>query len=218
MVHHHYVLAIYVALVSCAATVQIRSTETKLDAVRTILYAGQNEGPVCAFDNKCGDIREFDSKEDAHLAKYEVVHCGPCANCSTWNDMELQYSTRKNLAAKAQKCGIKTMGGGIDGLQKCLETDIGWTEECARCWAEDIFCTKNFCTFIYLQSLMTNQLGNFKVSPDAITSTTCEEAHCEAGDGYFVQCSGSNRRRMNIVSGIARPDTEQCQIVDVDDW
>ena len=31
-------LAIYVALVSCAATVQIRSTETKLDAVRTILY------------------------------------------------------------------------------------------------------------------------------------------------------------------------------------
>ena len=60
----------------------------------TVTTAGQNEGPVCAFDNKCGDIREFDSKEDAHLANYEVAHCGPCANCSTWNDMELQYSTR----------------------------------------------------------------------------------------------------------------------------
>ena len=66
---------------------------------------------------------------------------------------------------------------------------------------------------------MTNQLGNFKVSPDTITSATCEEANCEAGNpGHFVRCSGSNRRRMNIVSDIARPAIEQCQIVGVDDW
>ncbi len=66
---------------------------------------------------------------------------------------------------------------------------------------------------------MTNQLGNFKVSPDTITSATCEEAKCEAGNpGHFVRCSGSNRRRMNIVSDIARPAMEQCQVVGVDDW
>ena len=137
-------LALYVAVVACAATVQIRSTKARLPAVREQLYAHQNEGPVCAFDDKCGDILEFENKEEAHLANYSVAHCGPCAleGCSTWNDMELQYSTKTFLSEKAQQCGIKTLGGGVDELQKCLQEDIGWTEGCARCWADDIFCTK----------------------------------------------------------------------------
>ena len=59
--------------------------------------AHQNDGPVCAFDKKCGHIREFASKEDAHSANYSIAHCGPCAFCSTWNDMEVQYSTRVSL-------------------------------------------------------------------------------------------------------------------------
>ncbi|KAL9188112.1 hypothetical protein ACHAXT_006490 [Thalassiosira profunda] len=212
-------LAIYAALVACAATTQIRITKSKLPFVREVLYAHQNEGPVCAFDEKCGDIQDFGGREEAHLANYSVAHCGKCGYCSTWNDLELQYSTRHNLAEMAQECGMKTMFQGIDGLQQCLETDIGWTSNCARCWAEDIYCTKRWCIFIYLQSRMTNQLGNFEVDPNSITSATCEEANCEAGNpGHFVQCSGSNRRRMNITSDIARPPDEQCQIVDVADW
>ncbi len=59
--------------------------------------AHQNDGPVCAFDKKYGNIREFASKEDAHLANYSIAHCGPCAFCSTWNDMEVLYSTRVSL-------------------------------------------------------------------------------------------------------------------------
>ena len=73
--------------------------------------------------------------------------------------------------------------------------------------------------FIFLQSNMNNQIANFNVSPDTITTATCEEANCEAGNpGDFVRCSGSTRRRMNIVSDIPRPAEEHCQIVDVDDW
>ena len=66
------------------------------------------------------------------------------------------------------------------------------------------------------QSQITNQLANFEVNPDAITSATCEEANCEAGNpGHFVRCSGSTRRRMNIVSDIERPESQQCQIVGI---
>eukprot|EP00956_Cyclotella_meneghiniana_P046010 scaffold395164_cov132-Cyclotella_meneghiniana.AAC.3 len=66
---------------------------------------------------------------------------------------------------------------------------------------------------------MTNKVGNFKVGPNDITSATCEEANCEAGNpGHFVSCSGATRRRMNITSGIARPDDQQCHIVDVKSW
>ena len=139
-------------------------------------------------------------------------------------DLELQWSTRKTLAIQSQKCAIQSLTGGFDGLQTCLEGPMiggthGFTEHCARCWAEDILCTKRFCVFIYLQTRMTNQVGNFKVSADSITSATCEEANCEAGNpGDFVYCVGANRRRMNITSGIARPGAQQCEIVDVDSW
>jgi hypothetical protein len=62
-------------------------------------------------------------------------------------------------------------------------------------FAPDIYCSKAFCIFIYLQSRMTNQLGNFEVGPNTITAATCEEANCEAGNpGDFVGCSGANRR------------------------
>mmetsp|Transcript_14002 Transcript_14002/g.30489 ORF Transcript_14002/g.30489 Transcript_14002/m.30489 type:complete len:544 (-) Transcript_14002:338-1969(-) len=162
-------LAIYVALVACAATYQISRTKIRLPAVREALYEHMNDGPVCGFDEKCGDIHEFDSKAEAHLANYTVAHCGTCSSCSTWNDMELQYSTRKTLAESAQKCGIKTMGGGVDDLQKCLETDIGWTEKCAGCWAEDIFCTKRGEDYLlpifshYCSNLKSNSLPGFVV-------------------------------------------------------
>ena len=68
---------------------------------------------------------------------------------------------------------------------------------------------------------MTNEIGNFEVGPETITSATCEEANCEAGNpGDFVACSGSTRRRMNITSDIERPGQQQCAIVGIpnSDW
>jgi len=63
---------------------------------------------------------------------------------------------------------------------------------------------------------MTNQVGNFKVGPNTITSATCSEASCEAGNpGNFVLNVGANRRRMNIESEIARSASQQCDIVDI---
>ena len=214
-------LALYVAVVACGATWQIKRTIQKLPYVDQTIYAHMNEGPVCAFDEKCGNVDIYPNETVADVANHTIAHCGPCGKCSGWSDLELQYSTRHDLAERAQACATKEMFKGKEALQQCLVTDIGWTWDCAGCWADSIKCSSQHCIFIYLQSLWINAAGDFDVSPDEITSATCSEANCEAGNpGDFVACSGANRRRMNITSDIARPGSQQCAIVGIpdNDW
>lgn len=53
-------------------------------------------------------------------------------------------------------------------LECLIDPSIGWEYECAICWMEDIVCTKEHCTYIFLQSQMINNVGNFAVGPDDI--------------------------------------------------
>jgi len=78
------------------------------------------------------------------------------------------------------------------------------------------FFESRHCGFIFMQSQITNEVVNFKVGPNTITSATCSEANCEAGNpGNFVEEVGANRRRMNVESEIARPASQQCAIVGI---
>lgn len=94
--------AIYTALVACVATTQIKGTKALLPAVHEAVYKNMDYEQVCAFDKKGGSILQFDGREEAHLANYSVAHCGECGYCSNWNDLELQYSTRNNLAEQGK--------------------------------------------------------------------------------------------------------------------
>lgn len=40
---------------------------------------------------------------------------------------------------------------------------------------DDILCTKKYCAFIYLQSIMIDTVSDFRVGKDTITSAACEE-------------------------------------------
>lgn len=214
-----YLLCLYFVIVSICATDQIASTRANLPAVQEELYDRINEGPVCAFDNRgpSSNITTFKDMDAAHDAGFLIVHCGACGACSSWADLEKEYTTRDNMASLASECAKKSLFGGDDALTECLmEPEIGFGEECAICWMEDIICTKDHCMFIFLQSQMINNVGNFAVGENEITSASCEEAHCEVGQ--FVPCSGATRRRMNITSSISRPGDQQCAIVDVQDW
>lgn len=217
-----YLLCLYFVTVSIGATAQIKSTRENLPAVQEALYNHMNEGEVCAFDNQgpASNITTFPSKEAAHEAGFLVLHCGACGACSTWENLIIEYTTRDTMAANANQCAKEALfGGGDDALTECLmEPNIGFGYECALCWMEDILCTKEHCSFIFLQSQMINEVTNFAVGPDDITSATCEEAHCEKGPDQFVPCSGATRRRMNITSSISRPGDQQCAIVDVESW
>lgn len=213
-------VALLLAVIACGSAIQAKTTKSKLEFVREI-YNHLDAGPVCAYDHKCGEIETFANRGEAHAANYTVAHCGKCSSCSTWNDLELQWSTRTNAAEKSQRCGLKSFTGGREAMLTCLETEMGmttgtgWTKDCAEAWAQSIECAKENCVFIAIQAKITNRLGNFSVSPDSITPATCNEAQCEQGNpGRFSDLSGASRRKMNIKSSIPRPLNEQCQIVD----
>lgn len=115
--------ALFVTIVACGATYQTKIAKSKFEESFEISYgemdlwtltvslpdnhsvlsvvipptAKQNIGKVCAFDEPNGIIRTFPSKYDAHAANFTIAHCGKCAACSTWNDMEVQYTTRVSL-------------------------------------------------------------------------------------------------------------------------
>ncbi|CAB9504373.1 expressed unknown protein [Seminavis robusta] len=214
-------LCLFFVVINIGSTQQQEAVRVKLPFVYGALYEFMDEGPVCAYNNKGANstITTFPDKDAAHAAGFLILHCGACSNCSTWGNLEIQYTTRECLALEGRKCAQGSLfGGGYDALVDCIESDsIGFQGQCAVCWADDIKCTISHCWAIGVQSFFINTLANFKVGEDTITSATCEEAHCEAGNpGDFVACSGANRRRMNITSSIARPGAQQCSIVDVD--
>jgi len=107
----------------------------------------------------------------------------------------------------------KSIFGYREEVQTCNEGTIGFTEECSLCWTDDEYCARDNCMFIYLQSIYTNQVNNFRVGPEDITSATCDEALCGP---EFVPCSGATRRRMNIISDIPRPTSQQCEVASAD--
>ena len=112
------------------------------------------------------------------------------------------------------RSGAKSILGSREDVQTCNENKIGFTEECSVCWTDDQYCVRNNCVFIFLQSVFTNQVNNFEVGPDDITTATCDEALCGP---EFVPCVGATRRRMNIISDIARPTSQQCRVAS-EDW
>ncbi|KAL7518112.1 hypothetical protein ACHAWX_002973 [Stephanocyclus meneghinianus] len=217
-----HMLFLYFVIVCIGATAQVNNTKAKLPYVQEAIYKHMNEGPVCAFDNRGPDsnITTFSDLNSAHDAGFLVLHCGACGACSSWENLIIEYTTRNTMAKLANECAKVSLFGGDDAITECLMTpEIGFEPTCAQCWMEDIVCTREHCAFIFLQSQMINNVGNFAVGPNEITSASCEEANCEAGNpGEFVSCSGATRRRMNITSSIARPGEQQCAIVDVKDW
>ena len=110
-----------------------------------------------------------------------------------------EYTPRDTMASLANQCAKEALfGGGDEAIAECImdPNGIGFDYECALCWQEDILYTQEYCACIFLQSQMTNNVGNFAVGENEVTAATCEEAHCEVGQ--FVPCSGATRRRMNI--------------------
>lgn len=208
---------LFLVIVNIGATHQYKVVQENLPLAFATLYpVNYNNGTVCAWDNNGPNsiIQTFDTPEDALAANFSVVHCGACGACSTWNDLRLQWTTRTYLADAAQNCAKQSLLGGRDSVQDCNEEQIGFSEACATCWTVDELCARDNCVFIFFQSVMTNRMNNFQVGPNEITSATCDEAMCGP---EFVPCSGATRRRMDIVSTIARPLDQQCRILN-QDW
>ena len=204
--------AIFLAVFACGASVQATVSKAKAPFVYE-KYRTLNTGEVCAYDKKCGDIQTFESKEAADAANYTIAHCGRCSGCSSWQDLSVQWNTRKNAAKLSQSCGLQNMFNR-DDMAECMRESMGWTTECSYAWVASVECAKQNCMFIAVTALITNKLGNFAVGPSLVTPAMCNEAQCEQGNpGNFAKLSGASRRKMNIQSDIARPKDQQCSIV-----
>ncbi|KAG7372911.1 hypothetical protein IV203_033635 [Nitzschia inconspicua] len=208
---------LYLTIVNCAATTQQVIVRQNLHKAFEYLYpADYHTGPMCGWSEptEYGDIRSFDSLEELRAANYYLIHCGYCGECSNWNDLSKQWTTRTFLAEASRKCAQKSLLGGVDAVQACNEAEpLGFTPGCAECWTVDELCAKKNCFWIFLQSTLINAVSDYRVQPNDITSATCDEAMCGP---EFVPCSGATRRRMNIKSDIKRPLYQQCIYQDAD--
>ncbi|KAG7372924.1 hypothetical protein IV203_033648 [Nitzschia inconspicua] len=209
---------LYLTIVNCGATTQQMVVRQNLNKAFEFLYpVDYHTGPMCGWSepNESGDIQSFDSLEELQAANYSLIHCGYCGECSNWNDLSKQWTTRTFLAEVSKKCAQKSLfGGGVDAVQACNEAEpIGFTSSCAECWTVDELCAKKNCFWIFLQSTLINAVSDYRVQLNDITSATCDEAMCGP---EFVPCSGATRRRMNIKSDIERPVYQQCIHQDAD--
>ncbi|KAG7373343.1 hypothetical protein IV203_034067 [Nitzschia inconspicua] len=212
------VMHLYFLIICIGATIQQDRVRNALPQTFDLLYPPNYvKSTMCAWNESApyADIRTFDSLDAVMEANFTVIHCGACGSCSNWDDLSLQWTTRDNLASLGQECVKKKLFGGTEQLvQECNEDLIGFSEDCSTCWTADQLCAKKNCLFIYLQSLLINEVSNFNVDQHDITTTTCDEALCGP---EFVPCSGATRRRMNIVSDIPRPGNQQCTVA-MEDW
>ena len=87
---------VFCLITNIGATYQQEAAREKLPAVAELLYNHMDRGPVCAFDNRGSDsnITTFADKDTAHDAGFLILHCGACAACSDWHNLELEYTTR----------------------------------------------------------------------------------------------------------------------------
>jgi hypothetical protein len=98
-------LHLYLTIINIGATVQQNIVRAALPATHETFYPPDYvTGTMCAWNESSpnADIRTFDSLADVNAANYSVVHCGACGNCSNWNDLSLQWTTRTHLAEVAQ--------------------------------------------------------------------------------------------------------------------
>lgn len=203
-----FLALLVMAIIFIGARVEAKSVrdtpETKA------LYIKTSE--VCGLDNfdKLMTFKDATSARDSGSA---VAHCGSCGQCSTVQDMEIMGQTKNSLTRDSTKCALKIFLGGTSAVAKCLEERVGFTPPCQDCWVDNIQCTFKSCKFTCLRSRLLGE-GNNNGDGKLNSCLQCDEKMCGP---EFLSCSGANRRRMGVVSDIARDaKDEQCKQSDID--
>lgn len=98
------VCCLYVTIVNIGATSEMEVVRYNLpNATRNLYPPDYQNGTMCAWDEPTPNaiLKTFDTLDEVYAANWTVAHCEACANCSNWNDMEIQWSTRDTLASTA---------------------------------------------------------------------------------------------------------------------
>lgn len=156
----------------------------------------------------CGQT--YASATASEKAGVVVLHCGACGACSNQQDADIYVVTAGNLTASVRACAL--LGPGPQ-QGECL-LDIGFTPGCADCYRANIQCDVENCLVPCLAALsapstptgeeVLEREGSLESNP----CLACDEAKCGL---VFIVCAGANRRRLGILSDIAREEGELCK-------
>jgi len=210
---------LFFTVVNIGATHQQCRAKNELTETFDLLYPPDYlSGTMCAWDapGPNATIKTFDSLQDVYDDDYQVIHCGACGTCSNWNDITLQYTSREVLAGITKVCAKRSLGRRTnfsdpeDHVVMCNRELVGFTAPCAMSWTWDEVHTKNNAVFVFIQANIANYFSDMEVTYQDITLATIDEA---LSGPRFVKEVGATGRRMNIVSDISRPSTQQCTII-----
>ena len=162
-------------------------------------------------------ITTFPSERDVLDTGGFVAHCGSCGHCSNPHDIRIYDQTQKSLFESSTTCAKRALIWGRVTAGHCLQTHVGFTNNCNECWVENILCDLRKCIFTCLfYGLFGDVDGGAGQSTNLNPCTQCDERRCGPD---FIQCAGANRRRSGIVSDISRDEiNEVCQTVRHDWW
>jgi hypothetical protein len=169
---------------------------------------------VCAAPAGSNSYTTYNNVEAAHANDGLVRHCGDCGDCSSARDIDILDVTKNSLTKTATRCAVQKFFGGRAAVERCFDSDVGFTPPCTTCWVDNVMCTQNACVFNCLRSLILRESNNAE-SGDLNRCLECDEKMCGPA---FILCAGANRRRSGIVSDIGRDNlAEVCKKVD-EDW
>ncbi len=130
----------------------------------------------------------------------EIKHCGCCGACSNIVDYKV-YAENSDLTEDARHCALDRL---FESTKPCFE-NLGLTEGCSACWAENVECTKEHCWF---PCMMETFLGVDSSTKDSLSRClACDEKNCGPA---FASCAGMTRRRAGILTDINRDSKEIC--------
>ena len=159
------------------------------------------------LDGYCGyDHVHYNTIEEAHQNNTKILGCGPCGSCSNEHDVHIYWQTKNNLTRVTRWCAVASLLSEKLG-EKCMKHYVGFTDDCNKCWMENIKCDRKNCKWICIWSLIKNEPY---VDEDGKLNSClqCDEDVCGPA---FKECAGANRRRSCIASDIMRDQDLICK-------
>jgi hypothetical protein len=96
----------------------------------------------------------YQSHSEASSDNALIAHCGACGQCSTIHDMNVVKSTTKTLTKDSTRCAtIGLLTGNQKLVSRCMESLVGFTSSCQKCWVDNIACSLSSCKFSCMKSL-----------------------------------------------------------------
>lgn len=96
----------------------------------------------------------YQSHSEAISVNARVAHCGVCGQCSTLHDMNIIKLTTKTLTKDSTRCAtVALLTGNQNLVSKCMESRVGFTKPCQKCWIDNISCSLSKCKFTCMKSL-----------------------------------------------------------------